>query len=363
MKTLVFLAPINSLSFGNVAFNFLREFYKKNINIIFYPKAGQLSLDAYQGSLTAEMRNWLSSCYENRQDAVKKNFPTLQLWHINGSDERITPNQFLYTFYELNKPTYTEKNLVNLQNHTFFSSNYATNTFRDVGSKNISYVPIGFDSDFQVKDKKYLDDCIHFLIMGKFEKRKHTEKIIKTWAKKYGNNHKYKLTCAIVNPHLPQNKMLGIISTLLERKHYGNISFMPYLTTNAEVNDLMNSADIDLTGMSGAEGWNLPAFNMTAIGKWSIVLNATSHKDWATSENSILIEPKGMETAVDDVFFRKEDRFNIGDIYSLSEEQIIEGFEKAEKLAKTQNAEGIKLQTTHTYDQTVSSVLKTIFES
>jgi hypothetical protein len=232
-----------------------------------------------------------------------------------------------------------------------------------VGSKNISYVPIGFDSDFQVKDKKYLDDCIHFLIMGKFEKRKHTEKIIKTWAKKYGNNHKYKLTCAIVNPHLPQNKMLGIISTLLERKHYGNISFMPYLTTNAEVNDLMNSADIDLTGMSGAEGWNLPAFNMTAIGKWSIVLNATSHKDWATSENSILIEPKGMETAVDDVFFRKEDRFNIGDIYSLSEEQIIEGFEKAEKLAKTQNAEGIKLQTTHTYDQTVSSVLKTIFES
>ena len=54
--------------------------------------------------------------------------------------------------------------------------------------------------------------------------------------------------------------------------------------------------------MSGAEGWNLPAFNATALGKWSIVLNSSSHTDWANSDNSILVEPNGTETAEDGNF-------------------------------------------------------------
>jgi hypothetical protein len=28
-----------------------------------------------------------------------------------------------------------------------------------------------------------------------------------------------------------------------------------------EMNEFLNAIDVDLTGMSGGEGWNLPAFN------------------------------------------------------------------------------------------------------
>ena len=41
----------------------------------------------------------------------------------------------------------------------------------------------------------------------------------------------------------------------------------------SKVNILINNIDIDLSGLSNGEGWNLPAFNATALGKWSIVSN------------------------------------------------------------------------------------------
>ena len=96
----------------------------------------------------------------------------------------------------------------------------------------------------------------------------------------------------------------------MEGKSYFNINFLPYLNTNSEVNELMNSADIDLTGLSGAEGWNLPSFNMTCLGKWSMVLNATSHKDWATPENSILMESNKKIPAEDGLFFKAGQDYN-----------------------------------------------------
>ena len=78
--------------------------------------------------------------------------------------------------------------------------------------------------------------------------------------------------------------MNQIIAQALEGKTYGNINFLPRLGTNSEVNEMLNSIDIDLSGLSGAEGWNLPAFNSTCLGKWSMVLNCTSHKDWANDK-------------------------------------------------------------------------------
>ena len=49
--------------------------------------------------------------------------------------------------------------------------------------------------------KKYLNEnVVHFGIMGKFEKRKHTEKIIKLWLSKYGNDNNYQLSVCCTNP-------------------------------------------------------------------------------------------------------------------------------------------------------------------
>jgi hypothetical protein len=122
----------------------------------------------------------------------------------------------------------------------------------------------------------------------------------------------------------------------------------------------MNAIDIDLSGISNGEGWNLPAFNATALGKWSVVSNCSSHKDWATRENSILIEANNKQPCYDNFFFRQGAPFNQGNYYLIKDESIIDGFERAEKLAKTVNEEGKKLKNIFTYSKSIDKIFETI---
>ena len=141
-----------------------------------------------------------------------------------------------------------------------------------------------------------------------------------------------------------------------------NINILPYVATNSEVNDILNSVDIDLSGLSGAEGWGLPAFNCTCLGKWSVVLNATSHKDWATRDNAILVEPSGLIEAYDNTFFKKGGEFNQGEIYDFNDDEAMQAIEKAVAFAenKVVNTAGIETGQKFTYKNTVSQICDTI---
>ena len=250
MNKLIFKGPLNSLSFGNVSFNLLKEIYSKNIDAAIFP-TGDVDVSAFKIS-DSNFKLWVEDGVNNRYKKLDKNTTTLQMWHLNGAESRISKNQILYTFYELDQPTESEVKIAELQDKIVFSSSYSANQFN-----NASYAPLGFDDSFFNTEKKYLSDKIHFGLMGKLEKRKHTEKIIRNWVKKYGNNYKYQLTCCISNPFFKKEEMEASIRNILQGKSYGNINFLPFLPKNSQVNDYLNSIDIDLGGMSGAEGWNL----------------------------------------------------------------------------------------------------------
>ena len=356
---LVVDVPLNSLSFGNVSLNLLREMYKKEIDVALFPTGGQVDIEAFD-KLDKKFVDWLQKSIDTRFEKLDKETPTLKLWHINGAENRITPRQYLFTFYELDAPTETEKTIVKLQNKTIFSSTYSKKCFKLFDCDNVDSVPLGFDTDFHKTNKKYLEGKIHFGLIGKFEKRKHTREIIQAWAKKYGNNYKYQLSCAVVNPFMKGEQMQQVLDQTLNGQRYGNINFIPYLKTNSEVNDLINSIQIDLGGMSGAEGWNLPSFNTTALGKWSVVLNASSHKDWATENNCVLVQPNGKEIAADGVFFNQGGPFNQGNIYTFDQDEFVAAMETAESKADVVNEEGLKLQKEFTYEKTLNKILEVI---
>jgi len=162
----------------------------------------------------------------------------------------------------------------------------------------------------------------------------------------------------VTNPFFKKEQMESILRETLEGKAYGNINFLPFLPQNAQVNDFLNSIDIDIGGMSGAEGWNLPSFNASCLGKWSIVLNSTSHKDWATKENCILIEPDGKEEIYDNMFFHKGATFNQGSMYTFDEEEFISAMERAELVCKNENKEGVSLRDKFTYKNTLERILE-----
>jgi len=349
-------APINALSFGNVSVNILRELHKKDIDLVFFPIGDKAELEAYD-KIDLSFVKYLQSATNSRYEKINKDIPTLKLWHIFGSETRYSKNQSLFTFHEVSEVTSIEKNLLNLQDRIFVSSNYTKNIFELNGVENVTYVPLGFDPDFHITDKIYLEDKIHFGLLGKFESRKNTARIIKTWLKLFGNNSKYQLSCAITNPFLDKAKFQNELLKTLEGKQYNNLNFVPYMQTNSEVNDFLNSIDIDLGGLSGAEGWNLPSFNATALGKWSVVINATAHKDWATNDNSILIEPSSLKDCYDDVFFKKGQAFNQGQFFNISDEEMENAILKSVSYAKKPNPEGVKLQKEFTYEKTVETIL------
>ena len=346
--------PLNSLSFGNVSFNILRELYKRNEKICLFPIGEKADLNAFEPE--DSFKDWMSNSINERWGSYSVDNPSLKLWHINGSDNRKSRIQNLYTFYECSEPTEIELSLLRNQDKVFFSSSYACNTFKDKGLNNCSFIPVGFDPDFK-KEEVPKPDGIQFLLMGKFESRKRTSKIIKTWLKKYGNNPKFTLNLCVTNPFFKPEDMQKILASTFEGKSYNNVNILPYLKTNKEVNMLMNVCDIDLTGLSGGEGWNLPAFNMTCLGKWSIVLNATSHKDWANSENSILLEPSGTIPAEDGVFFHKNSQFNQGVFYDWEEENAISAMEHAVTKCSNENVNGVNLSQQFSYENMVSLIL------
>ena len=115
-----------------------------------------------------------------------------------------------------------------------------------------------------------------------------------------------------------------------------------------------------MSGLSGAEGWNLPAFNSTCLGKWSVVLNATSHKDWATKENSILVEPDGQEPIYDGAFFQEGQDSNQGNLNTFSEQSFYKALDFAISKHDKRNEKGVELKTTFNYDNTVDKILNII---
>ena len=113
-----------------------------------------------------------------------------------------------------------------------------------------------------------------------------------------------------------------------------------------------------MIGMSGAEGWGLPEFQSVALGKHSVILNATAYKEWANEKNSVLLEPSGKIDAEDGMFFKKGGHFNQGQIFDFNEDEFIDGCEKAIKRYEESpvNEEGLKLQDEFTYSKTVDSI-------
>ena len=358
MQEIIFTSPINSLSFGNVSYNFLKQFYKLGVKVHFFPMGKDLDFSAFD-KIDDDFKDWVKSSYQERFMGIKKDIPHLKMWHINSSESSITGNNFLYTFHELSEPTDNEISICNLHKGTIFSSSYSKHIFSG-HLDNCYSCPIGFDEDFFETDKQYLKNKIHFGLMGKFEKRKHTHQIISNWVERFGDDTDYQLTCCVNNPFLSEDDNYNLILNALGNKRYKNVNILPKLKTNSEVNELMNSFDVDLTGLSGAEGWNLPSFNSTCLGKWSIVLDCTSHKDWANEDNSILVEPEGSTECYDGIFFKKDSSYNHGSIYTFSKESFNKAIDKALDRIKSKNENGRMLKDRFSYQSTINKIIDII---
>lgn len=351
--------PLNAVSFGQTSIAILKELHKRGYNPVLFP-IGQIDLGAQ--NLSPEFGQWLQQCINDCHSRHKRSLPIFKLWHLEGSLESFSEKQILFSFYELDSPTKAEVNTVKNNTKVIFSSKYSVRQFQDLGLNNVHYVPLGFDADnFKKKDKQYFDDGrIIFNLVGKFEKRKHHDKVLRAWTRRFGQDGKYFLNCAIFNVFQPAEQQHAEISHILGKK-YDNLHFLGFMPKNEQYNDYLNSGDI-VIGVSGGEGFGLPEMQSVALGKHAVILNAHAYKDWANEQNAVLLNPAGKEESYDGKHFHKGYPYNQGFIYTFDEDEFIHCCEQAIERFKQNkiNEAGLKLQEEYTYSKTVDEILKLI---
>ena len=358
MKPFCINAPINSVSFGQVALALIRETLDRGIEPNFFPIG---KIDASSQDLPKPLVDKLNNLALKARAKHNRSNPAFKLWHLNGGLESFSKEQLLLTFYEADSPTEEELNVFK-SNRVLLSSKHSISVFEDCGVS-AEYLPLFFDHhNFSRKDRKYFsDDRIVFNLCGKFENRKHHPAILDAWSRKYGNNNKYFLQCAIFNPFLSPEENDAVISQSLRGARYSNIQVLKPMAKNSLYNDFLNSANI-IIGMSGGEGWGLPEFHSVALGKHAVILNAHSYKEFANEENSVLVEPNGKVDSHDGLFFKEGDPYNQGQLFKWDEDDFIDGCEEAIKRFESNpiNESGLKLQEDFSLSKTADILLQKI---
>lgn len=361
---LAFNLPLNPVSFGQTSTLLLRTLFEREKhnaekNDIYLFPIGQINLSSQ--SLDQEFQEWIKAKVINGLENYKRDIPIFKLWHFNGSLESFSKNQKLLTFYELDQPTKVEINIAK-NNTLYFSSKFSCEVFSNYGI-DAKYMPLGFDSfNFSQKKKKYFnDDRIVFNLCGKFEKRKHHAKVIRAWIKKYGNNPKFSLQCAVYNPFLNEEQNQQILMGVLEGNKPFNVNFFPMMNENTVYNDYLNSADIIL-GMSGGEGFGLPEFQSVAIGKHAVLMKAHAYKDWATDEMVTWVNPSGKIPVYDGMFFNPNQPYNQGNIFDFNEEEFINACEQTTKKVEANrvNEKGLELQEKFSKEKFLDNVISSL---
>jgi len=351
--------PLNSVSFGQVSLTWLREIFKLGHEPCIFPVGNQVDLSTQE--IDKDFQEWIQKGIDKALTTHSRKTPIIKLWHLNGSFESLSEKQVLFSFYELDSPTPAELNIA--KNHTtVFSSEYSCEVFNAMGC-DTKYIPLGYDThNFKRTEKSYFNDGrIVFNIVGKVEKRKRHEKAIKAWAKKFGNNKKYYLQCAIYNPFFSEQDNSALVSRILEGQKYFNVNFLGFMAKNSIYNDFLNSCDIML-GVSGGEGWGLPEFHTVGLGKHAVILNAHSYKGWANESNSVMLNPSEKIDCYDGVFFKPNQPFNQGRIFDFDEDEFIARCEEAIERHESNpvNEEGLKIQDNFKVEDTVKSILELV---
>lgn len=349
--------PINSTSFGQVSTAILREIYSRGIQprlfLIGEPDFSTQNVDD-------NFKNWIGESVRKGLMDHDRQTPVFKLWHLSDAKAQVSDHQILLTFHELDQLTPAEINTIKNNFRVLVTSKYSKSVFEKYGIKNTDYMPLFFDSvNFQRKEKKYFNDGrIVFNVGGKFEKRKSHEKIIKTWISRYGNNPNFALQASIYNNFLSPEDNNKIIQYLTGGQKYFNVHFNPFFVQNSLYNDFLNSGDI-IIGGSGAEGFGLPEFTSTALGKHNVLLDAHAYQSWGNEKNSVLFKPNGKIPVFDGVFFHPNTPYNQGNIYSWDEKDFLEACEKSILRVKINrvNEEGLKLQSEYTVQKTVDQIL------
>ena len=298
------VAPINSLSYGQVSRAFLKAFDLAGHKIALWPLG-----NVDPNDLDQDEHPLIQRSIENTKlfDCAA---PCIRIWHQFDMAMRAGNGKFVgYTIFEVDRLNEVEKNHLRSCDLVCVPSSWAQGIVNsETGSPRprVVTIPLAVDTTvFHPDVKPARPNCkpntTVFLNVGKWEKRKGHDVLPQVFRKAFSPNDDVMLVMHADNPFLRSEETAEWEAYY--RKILGSqVTFSRRVPNQRLLATIMAGADCGIFP-SRAEGWNMPLAEMMAMGKQVIATNYSAHTEFCDNQNCHLVEPGHQVPAYDAKWF------------------------------------------------------------
>jgi glycosyltransferase involved in cell wall biosynthesis len=240
---------------------------------------------------------------------IDRNAGCLRIWHQHDLFPFYGKGlQIGMPIFELESFSKIERHSLLNPDHLFVCSEWAKKVILNNLPRNedeVHVIPLGFDpSIFYPKTLKHATTI--FGNFGKFEVRKGHDVLVDIFNLAFSQDDDVALVMMPHNFFLNQEETDWWVNKYKSSKLGNKIELIGRLPTQIDVAHVMSQVDCGIFP-SRAEGWNLEALELLAMGKHLIITDCTAHTEYCDDKNSMLVEmSSGYERAIDNKFFNGE---------------------------------------------------------
>lgn len=355
MQKLNLMCPINFTGYGITSYNIYKQLREKLDVTLFPIGSPQIDTNEYEHALIQDL---------NKQEIFENSDTFFKIWHQFDLTTRIGTSKYgALTFFEVDKLKAQEVRAMNNIDIMFVASEWAKNILIENGVKTkIVVSPLGVDpkifneslNELVSKDSnKYI-----FLNIGKWEVRKGHDILPEIFNAAFDENDNVELWMLNHNPFLSSEDNNVWLSLYKNTKLGSKIKILPRVSLHSDVAKLIALSDCGIFP-ARAEGWNNEVPEFFALNKPVILTNYSAHTEYATKDNSFLIDIDGLVPAKDDKFFN-----GFGNWANIDDKQIEQTVEHMRYVYKNNirtNSNGLITAKNLTWENTANIIYNNLF--
>lgn len=343
------VCPIGYTGYGITSLNILKSLTSKCDITLF--NIGDSRNITVNNQTEADL---IKSCLMGQQFYNDK-APILKIWHPNDLAMRPGKGKYcVFPFFELDSLPPNEIHHLNKADVIFTASSWGKSILQNnMIQTEIIVCPLGVDTNiFYPKEIKSHDNYIFFHI-GKWEKRKSHDIILKCFESAFEQDDNVELWLVPHNPFLTKDEESYWLNLVHNNKLTNKIKIFPRLQTQYDLAQLINRGDCGVF-VSRAEGWNNEILETMAMNKPVIVTNYSAHTEYCNNNNSYLIQVNSIEKAYDNKWFNGEGNWaHLGD---QEKESIIEYMRVVYNSGVRSNLSGLETANKFSWDNTAEII-------
>ena len=349
--------PVGKTGYGITSLNILKNLNNLGIDIALFPIGSSMELNSEEEKIIFE--NMIKA-----NENFDKNAPCLKIWHQHDLAARIgSGHYYSFPFFEVDKLSNREINSINSCFSVFTASYWGKKILENNGvSIPIEVCPLGVDLDvFKNPVKIKVDNGNYiFFHIGKWEKRKSQDFLLKAFELAFDANDNVELWLVPHNPFLNNEEEKAWLSLVNNNKLKDKIKLFGRLPTQYHLAEFIFYADCGVF-LSRAEGWNNEILECMALNKPIIATNFSAHTEYLNKDNSFMVEVKDIELAHDNKWF-----FGQGNWAKLQDNEMSQTIDFMRMVysdrVKT-NINGLETAQKYSWNNTANIIHKTLLKN